>query len=89
VKRGRFERWIRRMTMRFPAAIEEIDFDGTVNWFAAVDPNCSIAKIRAGFMVPNTELDNIDFVTIRADELFPKISRKPTRLHLQFGWNPE
>src|SRR5262252_1657161 len=62
VKRRSFECWIRRVTMRFPATIKEIDFDATANWFAAVDANCSIAKIRTGLTVPNSELNDIDSI---------------------------
>jgi hypothetical protein len=88
VKDGRFKGWIGCVTVCFPAAIYQIDLDATRNWPVAVDPNCSIAKIRAGFTIPNTKLNDVDFVAIRADEFFPEISRKPTRLQLQLGWNP-
>jgi hypothetical protein len=83
VEHGCFENWIRRVAMGFPVAIEQIDFDGTVNWFAAVDPNCRVAKIRTVFTVPNTELDDIDLIAIRADELPSEISGKPAGLQLQ------
>ena len=65
VKDGRFERWIRGMTVRFPTAIQQIDFDAAANWFAAVDANRSVAKIRAGFAVPGAELDDVDFIAGR------------------------
>jgi hypothetical protein len=50
---------------------------------AAVNPNCSIAKIRAGFAIPNAELNDIDFIVICADKLSAEISGEPTRLQFQ------
>src|SRR5438477_388249 len=81
------ERGCDLLQKRFVVSVH-VDLVATVNWFATVDPNCSIAKIRAGFTIPNTKLNDVDFVAIRADEFFPEISRKPTRLQLQLGWNP-
>jgi hypothetical protein len=71
------------MSVRFPAPVEQIDFDATINWFAPVDSNCGIAKIRAGFPVPHTELNYIDLVAIGAHELPSEISGKPACLQLQ------
>ena len=88
MKYGRFKGWIGCVTVCFPTPIQQIDLDTTRNWAVAIDPNCSIPKIRAGFTVPNPELNDFDLIAIRADEFFPKVSRKPTRLQLQLGWNP-
>jgi hypothetical protein len=54
-----------------------------VNWFAAVDTDCSIAKIRTGFTVPNAELNDVDSIAIRADKLSSEISGEPARLQFQ------
>jgi hypothetical protein len=61
VQDGFFKCRIGRMTVCFPAAIADIEFDATTNWITAVYSNCSIAKIRSGFAIPNAELDNVDF----------------------------
>src|SRR5206468_6691014 len=66
---------------------QQIDLDASVNWLAGVDANCSVAKIRAGFTVPNAELHDVDFIAVRAGKLVPKIAGKPTRLQLQLGRN--
>jgi hypothetical protein len=87
VKHGRFESWICRVTVRFPAAIKQIDLDTTANWFATIYSDCSIAKIRSSFAVPSAELDNIDLNSVGTDKVFAEISSKPARLQLQFGWN--
>jgi hypothetical protein len=86
VKHSRFERWVSRVTMCFPTAIKQIDLDAAANRFSAIYPNCSIAKVRASFTVPGTELDNLDLVSGRADKLFAEVSGKPARLQLQFRW---
>jgi hypothetical protein len=54
-----------------------------VNWLAAVDPDCSIAKIRTGLTVPNAELNDVDLIAIRADKFSSEISGEPARLKLQ------
>src|SRR5438105_4133538 len=87
VKDGRFKGWIDCVAMCFPAAIQQIDLDASVNWLAGVDANRSVAKIGAGFTVPNTELNDLDFIAIRADELFAEIARKPTRLEFELRRN--
>src|SRR6266536_2989189 len=68
--------WVSRMTVRFPAAIQKIDLDATANWIAAVDLNRSIAKVRASFAIPRAELDDLDFISSGADEMFAEISSK-------------
>ena len=73
--------------MRFPTAIEQIYLDAAANRLNAIYPNCSITKIRTGFTVPRAELDDIDLVSGRADELLTEISSKPARLQLQLGWD--
>jgi hypothetical protein len=83
VKDRRFKCRIDRVTMRFPAAIQQVDLDASVNGLARIDANGSVAKIRAGFTVPNSELDDINFIAIRGDEVFSEISRKPTRLKFE------
>jgi hypothetical protein len=87
VKHGRFESWICRVTVCFPAAIKQIDLDAAGNWFASIYSNCSITKIRSSFAVPGAELDNVDLVSGGADKMFAEISSKPARLQLQLGWN--
>ncbi len=64
VKDGRFKGWIDCVAMCFPAAIQQIDLDASVNWLAGVDANRSVAKIGAGFTVPNTELSDVDFIAV-------------------------
>ena len=88
VQHGLVKSWIGRVTVRFPTAIQKIDLDATANWITAVYPNRSIAKIRSGFAVPRAELDDIDFVSGGANEMFAEISGKPARLQLQLRWNP-
>src|SRR5438876_33066 len=88
VEHSLFKCRIRRVPVRFPVAIDQIDLDTTANWFTPVDPNRSIAKIGSGFTIPNTKLDNLDLVAGVADKVFPKIPSKPARLQLQFRWNP-
>ena len=69
--------------MRFPAAIQQVDLDASVHGLARVDANGSVAKIRAGLTIPNSELDDINFIAIRGDEVFSEISRKPMRLEFE------
>ena len=88
VQHSLFESWIGRMTVCLPTAIQQIDLNATANWITAVYPNCSVAKIRAGFAVPRTELDNVDLVTGGGDEVFAEISGKPAGLQLELRWNP-
>jgi hypothetical protein len=75
-----FKRWIRRVTVRFPVAIGEINFDAAANWFTAIYPNRGIAKIRSSFAVPGAELDDIDFIAGSRDKVFPEIPGEPARL---------
>ncbi len=78
---------IGRVTVRFPTAIEKIDFDATANGITSIDSNGCITKVRSGFPVPSAELDNVDFIASGADEAFSEISGKPASLQLQLGWN--
>jgi hypothetical protein len=54
-----------------------------VHWFAAIDPNCSIAKIWTGLTISDAELNDVDSMAIRTDERSSEISGEPTRLQLQ------
>src|SRR5437867_10888622 len=87
VKHGRFESWICRVTVCFPAAIKQIDLDAATNRLVAIYSNCSITKIRSSFAVPRAELNDVDLVSGGADKVFAEISGKPARLQLQLGWN--
>ena len=87
VKHSCFKGWISRVTVGFPTAIKQIDLDAAANRLALINPNCSIAKVGTGFTVPSAELDDIDLVSCRADELLTKISGKPARLQFQLGWD--
>src|SRR5205814_9099713 len=60
-----------------------------MNWCGAVDPDCSIAKIRTGLTVPNAELNDVDLIAVCADKFSSKMSGEPARLQLQLGWNPQ
>ena len=70
--------------MCFPTAIDHIELNAAPNRLTAVYPDRSISKIRPGFAVPRAELDDIDFVTGRADKVVAEISGEPARLQLQF-----
>ena len=78
---------IGRVTVRLPAAIQKIDLDATANWITAVDSNRSITKVRSSFAIPRTKLDDLDFVSSGADEMFAEISSKPASLQLQLRWD--
>src|SRR4029077_943757 len=88
VKHGCFERRIDGVPMCFPTAITQIDLYATANRLAPAYPNCSITKIRTSFAVPGAKLDDLDFVSGSAHEMFTEIASKPARLQLQLGWNP-
>jgi hypothetical protein len=79
--------WIGRVTVRFPAAIQKIDFDGPANWIATIDSNGSATKVRSGFAIPRAELDDLDLISTGAGKMFAEISRKPACLQLQLRWN--
>jgi len=80
VQHSLFKSWIGRVTVGFPTAIQQIDLDATANWLAAVYLNCSIAKIRAGFAVLSTKLNNTDLLTFGGNEVFAEISGVPAAL---------
>src|SRR4029450_13707831 len=65
--------WIGRVTVRFPTAIQKIDFDATANWIAAMDSNRGITKLRSSFVIPCAELDDLDLISSAAEEMFPEI----------------
>jgi hypothetical protein len=77
-----FKRRIRRVAVRFPVAIDEINFDAAANWFTAIYPNRGIAKIRSSFAVPGAELDDIDLIAGSRNKMFPEIPGEPARLQL-------
>jgi hypothetical protein len=87
VQHSLIKSWIGRVTVGFPTPIQQIDLDATANWITAVYPNCSIAKIRARFSVPSTELNNIDLVACGGNEVFAEISGEPASLQLELRWN--
>src|SRR5258705_5463200 len=87
VQHSLVNRRIGRVTVRFPAAIQKIDLDAPANWITAVASNRSITKVRSGFAVPCAELDDVDFISSGADEMFAEISSKPAGLQLQLRWN--
>ena len=82
-----FKRRIRRVTVRFPVAIDQINFGAAPYRLAAVYPNRSIAKIRSGFTIPGTELDDVDLVAGSRDKMFTEIPSKRARLQLQLARN--
>jgi hypothetical protein len=73
---------IRRVAVRFPVAIDEINFDAAANWFTAIYPNRDIAKIRSSFAIPGAELDDVDLVAGSRDKMFAEIPGEPARLQL-------
>src|SRR5207247_8724096 len=44
VKQSRVERGLDRVTVSFPAAIEQINFAATANWLASISPNSGFSK---------------------------------------------
>ena len=68
------------MAVRFPVAIDEINFDAAAYRLAAVYANRGIAKIRSGFTIPGAELDDVDLVAGSCDKMFAEIPGKPARL---------
>jgi len=83
------ERGIGRVTVPLPIAIGQIELDAAADWLARIDGNRRVTKIGPGFAVPRAELDNVDLVSGRVDELFSKITSKPTGLKFQFARHPQ
>jgi hypothetical protein len=73
---------IRRVGVRFPVAIDEINFDTVPYRLTAVYANRGIAKIGSSFAIPGAELDDIDLIAGSRDKMFPEIPGEPARLHL-------
>src|SRR4030095_8429581 len=87
VQHGLVKRWIGRMTVHLPVAIQKIDLDATAHGVTAVDPNRSITKVRSSFAIPCAKLNDLDFISSGADETFAEISGKPASLQLQLRWD--
>jgi hypothetical protein len=73
--------------MRFPISIGQIELDATAHRFASVYADGCIAKIRAGFAIPDTELNNVDLVAGSGAKFLSKIAGEPARLQLEFVWD--
>ena len=82
-----FESGVGGMTMCFPVAVRQIEFNASANRFASIETNGRVAEIRSGLTVPHPELHNVDLVAAGADELVTEIAREPARLQLQFARN--
>src|SRR6266853_821175 len=87
LKHRRFECWIHGVTVRFPAAIKQIDLDAAGKRFLVIYPNRSVTKIRTSFPVPSAELNDFNFISGGGDKMLAEISSKPACLQLQFRWN--
>ena len=79
------EGWVRGMTVRFPTAIGQVEFDGAADGVAAVEPDDGIGKIRTGLAVPGSELDDLNFVAGDGTKLATEIAGEPARLQFQFA----
>ncbi|MDQ6624900.1 MAG: hypothetical protein M3Y69_01985, partial [Verrucomicrobiota bacterium] len=83
VQHSRLKRWIRGMTVRFPATVDQVKFDAATHDLIAVDANHSVCEIGSGFTIPSAELHDLDFLTARSTEGAAEVTGKPTRLQFQ------
>ena len=73
------------VAVRLPILVGEIELDAAAQNFSAIDPDCGVGKIGAGFAIPGAELHDLDLFARRAGERPPEIAREPARLQLQLG----
>jgi hypothetical protein len=71
------------MAVQFPVAIEQIDFNRTVQNGPTSNPDSSVLKIGAGLVIPNTKLYDFDRVSGQRLEFATKFTREPTCLQLE------
>jgi hypothetical protein len=89
VKDGLIERRIRGMPVRFPVPIDQIDFNAAAPGLPAIRANGGVFEIRAGFAVPDSELNDIDLVATGADKAVPELAGKPASLEFEFVRRPQ
>ena len=80
-----FECGIRGVTVRFPIAIDQVEFDTAANRVTAIQANRGFAEIRSRFTIPTAELRHLYIVAGGGLEVSPEIACKPTRLQFELG----
>lgn len=74
---------VRGVTVPFPIAIGQVEFDCAAARIFFVEGDRGIDEIRAGFAVPGAELNNTDALARNGLEVATEIAGKPPGLQLK------
>ena len=73
------------VTVRFPAAICQVELDRAADRFAGIESDDGVGKIRSGGAIPRAKLDDLNVVAGDAMEPSAEVAGKPARLQFQFA----
>src|SRR3954468_23677836 len=77
------------MPVRFPTAVRQVELNRAADSIAPIDPNRGVGKIRAGFAIPNAELNDLDLLARDRGKAAAEIAGKPARLQFEFAWGAQ
>ena len=80
------ERRISGVPVQFPIPVGEIELDSAAHNRAIRHAQRDVVKIRTGFAIPNTELNDLNFVPGERVEFSAEFSCEPAGLQLEFAW---
>ncbi len=75
------------MAVRFPIAIEQIDFDRAAQDWPAGESNGGILKIGTGPAIPKTKLNDLNQFSNKRLEFSAKFTSEPARLQFELVRN--
>ena len=75
------------MAVQFPIAIEQIDFDRTVQHGPTCYPDSSVLKVGTGLVIPKTKLYDFDRLAGQRLEFATKFTREPACLQFELVWS--
>jgi hypothetical protein len=87
VENGVIEGWIGSMAVQFPIAIEQIDFDRTVQHRPTCYPDSCVLKVGTGLVIPKTKLYDFDRLAGQRLEFATKFTREPACLQFELVWS--
>ena len=68
------------VSVRFPAAIGQVEFNRAANRLTGVESDDGVGKVWSGRAIPSAKLDDLNFVAGNGMELSAEIAGEPPRL---------
>ena len=76
---------VRGVSVRFPAAIGQVELNGAADRIARVKPDDSVGEIRTGGAIPSAKLNDLNVIAGDGTESSAEVAGKPAGLQFQFA----